>query len=57
MLTDEEFIELVDAITKPISAQQLLEHGSVEQVKAINKAEAQRAGAALLKWYAKKRSE
>ena len=57
MLTDEEYIELVDAITKPITAQQLLHFGTVEQARAYNTEEANRAGKALLKWYAKKRGE
>ena len=56
MLTEEEFIELVEAITKPLDLTQI-RAGNIESAKAANTAEAYRAARALLAYYKRKRNE
>ena len=56
MLTDEEYLELVAAITKPVDVPQL-SNMSISDAMAYNRAEAYRAAKALLKFYAYKRNQ
>lgn len=53
MLTEEEYIELIDAITKPIEREQLM-HMTVSEARDVNTKEAHRVGQALLEFYKKK---
>ena len=56
MLTETEFIELVEAITKPVTLEQLNTMTPLE-ARQYNNAEAYRAGRALLAFYEKKRKQ
>ena len=56
MLTDAEFLELVEAITKPVSMDQLKCMSAIEASR-YNSTEALRAGKALLEFYKMKRGE
>ena len=56
-MTDTETLEMMEAMQKPVTGQDVQLHNGFEAAVAYNKAEAQRVTKALLVFFEKKRNE